>query len=238
MSFVLYLELLAFGDLFFSIWLNDMPSQMVVNLRSLPSNANETDKPFSSTDGFPHFQHTSSILAIRKLEYALRLNESTTDVTFPRQQNRRFPYYVKSPSPNDDFIFYSNVLPMDIEHIPFDVTLDADRATYRNVPAGPNYTHFASHNTLKAVDGDEKTCWRPFGLAKKGDFFAIDFLHIQNKIAFALVVEHSQKLQHSLDVRVSFDGAWWISHRSLKGTFINVNGLPTTNFYRLVVESS
>jgi hypothetical protein len=236
-SFVFYLELFRFSDVFFSIWLNDIPSQMVVNLRQLPADPNQVDKAFSSTDGFYEFQHTSAVLAIQKLEYSLRLNESKASVTFPRKQNRRFPYCVRSPSANDDFIFYSNILPIDIEHIPFDVTREADRATYRNVPGGPNYTHFASHNTLQAVDDNGATCWRPLRTVEKGDFFAIDFLHIQNNIAFSLVVGHSEKLQHSLDVRISFDGVWWISDQLFKSRFININGTSTTNFHRLVFDS-
>jgi hypothetical protein len=235
--FVFYLELFTFGDIFFSIWLNDIPSQMIVNLRQLPADPNQTDKAFSATDGFFDFLNKSAVLAIQKLEYSLRLNESTTNVTFPRQQNRQFPYCVRSPSPNDDFIFYSNILPINIEQIPFDIKRDADRATYRNLPRGPKYTHFASHNTLQAVDGNEKTCWRPLSTVEKGDFFAIDFLHIQNNISFSLVIGHSEKLQLSLDLHVSFDGVWWISHRSFKSSFINDNGTSTTNFHRLVFES-
>ncbi len=210
---------------------------MVVDLRSLPQNPNETDKPFSSTDNFGSFQRTSSILAIRKLEYSLRMNQADSTINFPRQQNRRFPYYIKSPSRNDDFIFYSNLLPVDIEHIPFDIKLDADRGTYRNVPGGPNYTHFVIYNTLKAVDQHEITCWRPNRLVRKGDFFAIDFLRIQSNIIFALVIGHSQKLQSRLDVCISFDGIWWISYESLEGIFINATGLSTAGSYRLIIDS-
>src|SRR5579862_6395956 len=77
-SFVFYLELFAFSDLFFSIWLNDIPSQMVVHLRPLPPDPNTTDTAFSNTDDFPNIQFSSSVLAIQKLVYTLRLNESTT----------------------------------------------------------------------------------------------------------------------------------------------------------------
>ncbi|CAF1310968.1 unnamed protein product [Rotaria sordida] len=230
-------ELFAFSDLFFSIWLNDIPSQMLVNLRSLSMNVNKTDTPFSSTNEFYDFQKASSVLAIRKLEYSLRLNQSTMTVSFPRQQYRRFPYCVKSPSLKDDFIFYSNVLPIDIEHIPFDITRDAKRATYINVPSGPNYIHFINYNTLKAVDNDRTTCWRPKGLVKKGDFFAIDFLYIQTNIIFSLIIGHSQKVQSSLNIRISFDGMWWISHQSLKDTVIDVNQNSTAKFQRLVIDS-
>jgi hypothetical protein len=210
---------------------------MVVNLRSLPEEPNQADKAFSSTDGFHEYQYISSVLAIQKLVYALRLNESTTNVTFPRKQNRRFPYCVRSPSPNDDFLFYSNILPIDIEPIPFDIRRDADRATYRNVPGGPNYTHFASHNTLHAFDSDETTCWCPLGTVRKGDFFGIDLLRIQDNIVFSLVIGHSRKLQRSLDVRVSFDGIYWISHRSLREIYTKATGGFTRSFPKLIFDS-
>ncbi|CAF3725455.1 unnamed protein product [Rotaria socialis] len=230
-------ELLAFSDLFFSIWLNDIPSQLIVDLVSSPTHINETDMAFSSKKDFYSLQHTSSVLAIRKLEYSLRLNQLTMNVGFPRKQNRRFPYSTRSPSSKDDFIFYSNVLPVDIENIPFDITLDPDRATYRNVPHGPNYTHFVNYNTLKAVDNDEQTCWRPNGFVKKGDFFAIDFLRIQSHIVFSLIIGHSERLQSSLKMQVSFDGIWWISHRSFKRIFMNGNRMSVTSFQRFVIDS-
>jgi hypothetical protein len=74
-------------------------------------------------------------------------------------------------------------------------------------------------------------------VVKKGDFFAIDLLSILSDITFTLIVGHSQKLQHSLDVRISFDGVWWISHQSLKGTFLHDDNMSATEFHRLVVQS-
>ena len=210
---------------------------MIVSLRLLPKSSDQTDEPFSSTNRFYYLQHTSSVLAIRKLEYSLRLKQSNTTITFPRQQNRRFPYYIKSPSPKDDFIFYSNILPIDIEHIPFNITVDANRGTYENVPRGPNYMHFIAHNALKAVDNDKQTCWRPKGLVKKGEFFAIDILRIQTNIVFLLTLGHSRKIQSSLNMQVSFDGIQWISHRSFQRISTNVHRMSNTTFYRLIIDS-
>lgn len=223
--------------MFFSIWLNDIPSQLLANLRSVPSASNETHVAFSSTNEFPEYFHTSAVLAIRKLDFALRLNQSRTNVDFPRQQKRRFPYCVRSPSLDDDLIFFSNVLPVAIEHTPFDIMHDADRGTYRNTPNGQNYTHFVMYNTLKAVDNDRNTCWRPLGTVKKGDFFAIDFLHLQNNITFALIIGHSWKLQKSLDLRVSFDGILWLSYPSSQSMYIKDDGSSTPSLQRFVLES-
>jgi len=231
---ILHLELFAVSDTFFSIWLNEIPTQMIVNLQSLPTIVQDPD---STIDNFYTLREIGAVLAIRKLEFALRLNRSTTFNSFPRQQNRRFPYYVKSPSLNDDFIFYTNILPIDIEHIPFDITKDSYRATYQNVPTGPNYTHFHLHNTLKAVDNDQNTCWQPLERLKKGDFFAIDFLRIQPNNTVTLIIGHSQKLQNSLDIRISFDGIWWISYRLSKGISIDNNEVSTKTYYRLIIDS-
>ncbi|CAF2052820.1 unnamed protein product [Rotaria magnacalcarata] len=148
---------------------------MVVNFLQLLATVNKTNKSLSDTPNFDSFRDKSSVLAIRKLEAALRLNQPTMNITFPQKQNRRFSHSTKSPSSKDDFIFYRNVLPIDIENIPFDIILDSDRATYRNIPRGPNYTHFVNYNTLKAVDNNEQTCWRPNGFVKKGDFLLVTF---------------------------------------------------------------
>ena len=236
---VLFLEIYAYSDVFFSMWLNAIPSQLLVNLVSIPPNPSEQPhKPFSSLDEFGEFFHISSVLAIRKLDFALRSNHSTSSITFSRQQKRRFPYCTRSPSVNDDFIFFSNVLPVDIEHIPFDIMHDADRGTYRNLPSGPNYTHFLSYNVLKAVDSGGRTCWRPLGNVKKGDFFAIDLLHIQTDVTVALIIRHSWKLQKSLDLRVSFDGLLWFSHPSSQSMYVKDNTLSSPDFQRLILKST
>ncbi|CAF5175147.1 unnamed protein product, partial [Rotaria magnacalcarata] len=121
--------------------------------------------------------------------------------------------------------------------IPFDIKVDSDRGTYRYVPNGPNYTHFIEYNTLKAVDNDEKTCWRPLGFVKKGDFFAIDFLRIQTHMVFVLIIAHSDKVQNSLTMQVSFDGVWWIPHHSFNSILNNSNRTVNSNFQRFVIDS-
>lgn len=232
-----YLDLFTMSDLFFSIWLNDIPSQMVVNLVPLPEDINTTDIPFSSTIDFSNLQYEASVLAIQKLESALHSNQSTVNISFPRKQNRLLPYCTRSPSPKDDLIFYSNVLPIDIEHIPFDIKLEPDRATYRNLPSGPRYTHFVQYNTLQAVDSNTDTCWKPHQFVKKGDFFAIDFLRIQTGLIFSLTIGHSQKLQRSLSMQISFDGVRWLSDLSVKSILSNINQTLIENHQRFVIDS-
>ncbi|CAF0720185.1 unnamed protein product [Adineta steineri] len=230
-------KLFAVSDLFFPIWLNDIPSQMIVNLRMLPTSPNETGNSFLPEKESDDLQQTSTILAIRKLEYSLRLNQSNTNIDFPRYQHRQFPYYVKSSSLNDDFIFYTNILPIDIEHIAFSIEKDAERATYRNIPSGSDYTHFTGHNTLQAIDGNEDTCWHPNKRIKSGDFFAIDFLRIQSNILVTFVLQHTKKLQNKLDMRLSFDGISWISYRSRKGILTSTGSVTAGGSHRLIIDS-
>lgn len=226
------------SDVFFSLWLNEMPTQMIANLTNIPPNPNETVRSFSSTANFNIYFYTSQILAIRKLDFSLRLNDTQSKSIFSRQSKRRLPYTTRSPSLNDDFIFFTNVLPVDIERMPFDITRDYDRATYGNVPEGVNYTHFTQYNTLKAVDYSNQTCWRPFGTIKKGHFFAIDLLRIQKGVILGISINHSLKLQDTLDMRVSFDGVFWISHQSLQTRSIDSIQLPSLNLNRVVIDSS
>ena len=224
------------SDVFFSIWLNNIPSQMNTELR--PLSTSETGVlPFSSAYSFFEIHHTSSVLAIRILEHELRFNQSNTTITFSRHQNRRFPYTTKSPSLNDEFIFYTNFLPIDIEHIPFNISYEYERGTRKNLPPASSIEYFKNHTTSKAVDGYENTCWRPNRSVKIGDYFALDFLNIHTNIIFDLTVAHSYPLQNSLDMRISLDGLRWASYRSSEGIFMSNNNLDQSQ-YTMIFNST
>jgi hypothetical protein len=235
----LFLALIQLSDVFFSIWLNDIPSQMNTNIQHQPSASLPGSLPFSSTPDFLSRQHRSSVVAIRILEHSLRFDRTNNidNISFPRQQKRRFPYCVKSPSLNDDFIFYSNVLPFEMQNISFNISRDLERGTRQNLPGGHNVTYFTSHSTSNAVDGVVSTCWRTNRPIHSGDFFAIDFLRAQTNITFILTVAHSSILQRNLDMRISFDGVWWISYRSLKGIFIKMNGTSQEGLHSTLFDS-
>jgi hypothetical protein len=220
-----FVALIDLSDVFFSIWLNNIPVQMNTDIRPQPSRVSFDYEPFAFTPHFGFFQYKSSVYAIRILEHALRFDQTENDdhLTFPRQQNRRFPYYIKSSSFNDDFIFYSNVLPFDFRNISFNITQDFRRGTRRNLPDGPNSKYFCQHTTYKILDDDLSTCWYANRAIYSDDFFAIDFLHIRTNVIFTLAVAHSPLLQRNLDVRISFDGLRWRSYQSLKGTFTKRN---------------
>ena len=189
---------------------------------------------FSSTRNFLRLQHDSSVLAIRILEQSLRFNRSNeANVTFARQRNRRFPSYVKSPSLMDDFIFYTNVLPFELESISFNISRDFARGTRTNLPRNPSVLHFRAYGTLKAVDGDLSTCWYPHRPIQPNDFYAIDFLSIQNTTMFVITVAHSPQLQTHLAVHISFDGLFWVSYRSMNGIYKRENA--TSNDHRSVL---
>ncbi len=216
--------MISFSDVFFSLWLNDIPVQINTNIRNQPSKSTGRSVPFSSTPQFYHFQHTSSVLAIRILERSLRFDRLNNDqVTFPRQQNRRFPSYVKSSSINDNFIFYTNILPFRFQNIPFHVSHDYERGTRKNLPKHPNVKYFSHHTTWKSVDGDISTCWYALRGIHSNDFYAIDFLSIQTNVTFTIAVAHSSRLQRNLDISISLDGLQWLSYQSKNGIYRKKN---------------
>ncbi|CAF4477840.1 unnamed protein product [Rotaria sp. Silwood2] len=232
-------HLVYFSDVFFSIWLNDIPSQFNMNIRNLP--ASNAGASFSSTSKFLQYQYESSVLAIRILEHNLRQNQSndTNYIGFSRRQNRRFPYYVKSSSPKDDFIFFTNILPIDIERISFNISKDFERGTRKNLPTGSQVSFFSSYTTLKAVDNDPKTCWRPGRNVSQGEFFALDFLYIRTNLSFSLTIGHAWKIQKNIDINLSFDGLWWITYRSIKGiTIKNHNSILNEQQYVIIFNST
>jgi hypothetical protein len=221
----LFVGLIGLSDIFFSIWLNNIPVQMNTDIRGQPSRVAIDYEPFADTPGFKSFQYRSSILAIRILERSLRVNKTKNNdnITFSRHENRHFPYYIKSPSFNDDFIFYSNVLPFELQTIPFNISLHYERGTRLNLPDNPNVKYFTQHSTWIILDGDVTTCWYTNRAIHSGDFFAIDFLRIRTNVTFTLAIAHSPLIQRDLDIRISFDGLRWLSYRSLNGIFTKKN---------------
>lgn len=212
--------MISLSDVFFSIWLNDIPVQINTNIRNQPSEVFDESVSFSSTSRFGYLQHTSSVLAIRILEHSLRFDRSNNDkITFPRQQNRRFPVYVKSSSINDDFIFYTNVLPFHYQNISFNISHDFERGTRKNLPQDVNVNYFLNHTTWKSIDDDLSTCWQTHREINLNDFYAIDFLSIQNNVTFTVAVAHSLELQTTLDISISFDSFRWLSYRSRNGIY-------------------
>jgi hypothetical protein len=184
---------------------------MAVNIRELPKETNKIDQAFSSTGNFYTLQYEGAVHAIRTLDHALRTNQTNASVVFPRHQHRRFPYLLKSPSATDSFIFFTNMLPIDIEHVPFNISIDFDRGTNRNLPHGPNYKHFSSHSTLAAVDSDLVTCWKPNRSMNQGDYFGVDLLRIKTNSRILLVVRNLSILLDHIDLRISLDGMVWTS---------------------------
>lgn len=216
-----------------------MPVQMNTILRGQPSRAATRLVSFSSTANFLHLQYTSSVLSIRILEQSLRSDRSNKDnVTFTRHQDRRFPPYVKSPSLNDDFMLYTNILPFDFEKISFNISRDFPRGTRKNLPEHPNVRYFQKQGILKAVDGDRSTCWHAHREIRSNDFYAIDFLSIQTRVIFTVAVAHKTRLQADLDVEISFDGLVWASYQSTNGIYKKKNRTLEQHLYTYLFDSN
>jgi hypothetical protein len=231
-----FADLLHFSDVFFAIWFNSIPSQFNLHIRPLPSD--EGVVGFSSTTNFLRYQHEASVLAIRILEGQLRSTSSQTNesLSFSRDERRRFPYCVKTPSRNDDLIFLTNILPVDISRIPFNIANDAQRGTRSNLPHGDKVKSFCAHSTLHAVDNNNESCWRANRSTRPGDFFAVDLLSIRTNVSLSLAIGHSSTIQKQLELKISLDGRWWIAYRSHDG--ISISHLQSTADHMLTINAS
>lgn len=193
---------------------------------------------FSGTDHFSELQHKSSVKAISILERELR-SKPIGEPTFSRHTHRQFPTYIKSPSLADDFIFYTNIFPLDFENIPFNISKDNKRGTRENLPHGASVNYFCTHATLRAVDQIPSTCWthpKPVGI---GQFFAIDLLRIRSNITLLITVKHDRSLYEKLELSVSLNGIWWMPYRSLNGIFIQKKSrFWSTNYNSYLINSS
>ncbi|CAF4109336.1 unnamed protein product [Adineta steineri] len=176
-------NLLHLIDDLFLIWFNDISIQLNIDSQHHSSN----------------LLYNESVVAIRKLQYSLQRDRFISNNTlFFRKQNHNSSIYVKSPSFNDRFIFFSNVLAIYDDHKVHDISF---------------------HNTWKAVDGNISTCWQTNRTIYSGDFFAIDFLYAQTNITFVLIVSHNRITQANLEMSISFNGIWWIPYESFRGQF-------------------
>ena len=230
--------MIAVADVFFSIWLNDMPTQLVVDLQLYQKPDENKSIAFSSADDFPQLQFDSAVKCIRVLERQLRSKNRNSTINFSRHPMRRFSYIVKAPNSDGNLLFFTNVLPIDITTIPFNIDEDFDRATYNNIPAGPKFSHFKHHHPIKAVDQNRDTCWSPLQPVKIGDFFGFDFLQTRQTISFLLTVQHDAFLQRSLEMRISKDGSKWLPCRPSKN-FINIYKKSSTirsTVYRINID--
>jgi hypothetical protein len=139
---------------------------------------------------------------------------------------------------NDDFIFYTNVLPFQLQNRSFNISKDFERGTRRNLPRDPNVKYFTRHSTSKTVDNDLSTCWYASREIQSDDFFAIDFLYIQTNIKFILAVAHSPRLQKNFDVSISFDGLRWLPYRSQNGIYTKKNRISKEHLHTFLFDSN
>ena len=114
-------------------------------------------------------------------------------------------HLIKSASFTDDLLFCSNVHPFGTA-----VHLPASEAEGRAA-------HTTSPHIWNAVDGDLTTCWCIHRDVKVDDYFAIDLLRPQSIVVFTVTFAHDVGLQQTLEIRISFDGKWWLPYMSLNG---------------------
>ena len=207
-------DLFQFSDIFFSISMNESLVLMNTILRHQLSQSSRPSNLFPSTWRSSHLQEMNSALAIRPFKQSLR----------------RFPSYVKSPSLNDDFIFFTNILPFHLKNISYNIDRDLQSEKQNNFSRHLNINHFRYYDTFKAVDDNLATCWQTHRKIRSNDFYAIDFLSIQSTVIFTVVVAHDPRLQADLDVQVSFDGLCLRAYLARNGIYKTTN--PTLKEHR------
>ena len=210
------LDLILQSDQFFSIWFNQIPGQF--NGRLLHSDEG-AQSSFENFD-FETLQYRASVLAIEILEEELQKHSQSNLFQRDRSKNSLVSL-TKSPcSYTGSWIFFTNCLPIDdLEEIPFNITVDSERSTRKNLPNRFDSPYkdqlkfFEQHNTANAVDNDTNTCWKIHRPVRRGDFFGIDFQRIQFNLnrEFSIVFLHPKALQKHLQISISLDSELWLN---------------------------
>lgn len=136
------------------------------------------------------------------------------------QSNDKHMDMVRSPSLDDDFVFFTNIVPLNIEQ-------------HRSNSCD------ASDQLSKATDRDSRTCWHTSSTVQHGQHFAIDLLHLRTNITVELTLAHQLDFQKSLVISLSLDGNWWIPYRSARGIHFQTSTdaqLPDT--YNMLLNAS
>lgn len=228
----------GFADIFFSLWLNEVPTQFSTIIFNQRRTSDSQDISFSDTDDFYTMQRRAASKAITIIEKELRLN-LTQGSAFPRHVSRRFPFHVMTPSLDDNLIFYTNIIPLDFPNTPFNISVDKERATPQNYPSGPTFTYFMNNPPTNAVDKINETCWKHKSAIRIGQYFAIDFLRIHTNIRFILIIRHDRHFHEKLRISISLDGIHWIIYPSLNGfSHITDSWVKMNEFQIYRVDSS
>ncbi|EFC38181.1 predicted protein [Naegleria gruberi] len=202
-------NLVPLSDIFFSIWQNNAPSQIVANIAEI--SVEKENVAFSSQGGFLQLQHESSMMAIKILHDELTYNSFFT--IFPKKEiENPFPLFLKSPSSKDSFLFYSDLFPFLLKNVSFDITnhVHAKRSTRDNLPQGADVDFFYNNNPTRAVDSDPSSCWQSNRNVGMDSFFGVDLYSVVTDIAIEIIYSHTKDFHATLKTRHSIDRKNWV----------------------------
>ncbi|KAK5814577.1 hypothetical protein F5H01DRAFT_26501 [Linnemannia elongata] len=166
-------------DMYFSIWTNQYPYQLVNYLMPLDQ------KNGWSTDGaVDHWTvvYRNMMDAATRLYSALVANPEVSEKDyFPREEEEPLmaDRHARSPCFNDKCLFKTSLDPFPL---PQDVVFDDDLESIEDQNAKfraleyPSNEFFASYSYIHAVDNDPQTCWNSFKVPQIGDSFGLQFV--------------------------------------------------------------
>ncbi|KAF9551859.1 hypothetical protein EC957_004182 [Mortierella hygrophila] len=166
-------------DIYFSLWTNQYPYQLVNYLMPLDQ------KNGWSTDGaVDHWTvvYRNMMDAATRLYSALVANPEVSEKDyFPREEELPLmaDRHARSPCFNDKCLFKTSLDPFPL---PQDVVFNDDLESIEDQNAKfraleyPSNEFFASYSYIHAVDNDPQTCWNSFKVPQVGDSFGLQFI--------------------------------------------------------------
>ncbi|KAF9141577.1 hypothetical protein BGX30_004540 [Mortierella sp. GBA39] len=166
-------------DMYFSLWTNQYPYQLVNYLMPLDQ------KNGWSTDGaVDHWTvvYRNMMDAATRLYSALVANPEVSEKDyFPREEELPLmaDRHARSPCFNDKCLFKTSLDPFPL---PQDVVFNNDLESIEDQNAKfraleyPSNEFFASYSYIHAVDNDPQTCWNSFKVPQVGDSFGLQFV--------------------------------------------------------------
>ncbi|KAF9100044.1 hypothetical protein BGX29_006833 [Mortierella sp. GBA35] len=166
-------------DMYFSIWTNQYPYQLVNYLMPLDQ------KNGWSTDGaVDHWTvvYRNMFDAATRLHSALAANPEVSEKDyFPREEELPLmgDRHARSPCYNDKCLFKTSLDPFPL---PKEVVFDNDIESIEDQNAKfmaleyPTNEFFATYSYIHAVDNDPHTCWNSYKVPQIGDSFGLQFV--------------------------------------------------------------
>ncbi|KAG0293506.1 hypothetical protein BGZ96_002735 [Linnemannia gamsii] len=193
-------------DMYFSIWTNQYPYQLVNYLMPLDQ------KNGWSTDGaVDHWTvvYRNMMDAASRLYSALVANPEVSEKDyFPREEEQPLisDRHARSPCFNDKCLFKTSLDPLPLpQEVVFNNDLESieDQNAKFKALEYPSNEFFASYSYIHAVDNDPHTCWNSFKVPQVGDSFGLQFVVPRQVKKMAVTSSHAGILEGKFSVMAS-----------------------------------